>query len=140
VVGVALSAGLVTPRSVLAAWPQKAFEAKEPSAALAEVFGSSDAADSGDIKVKAPEIAENGAVVPITVTANMPNVTRVGIVAEKNPVPLVATYDMGASAEGYVSMRIKMGKTSNVVAVVEADGKMYKAQSEVKVTIGGCGG
>jgi len=139
-VGVAISAGLLTPQAVLAAWPKKAFDAKSVADALSAVYGSGDAAASGDINVKAPDIAENGAVVPITVSTGMANVESISVIAEKNPVPLVATYDMGNSAEGYVSMRIKMGKTSNVLAVVKADGKLYKAHKEVKVTIGGCGG
>jgi len=139
-VGVAVSAGLLTPQAVLAAWPKKAFGAKSVADALSAVYGSGDAAASGDINVKAPDIAENGAVVPITVSTGMANVESISVIAEKNPVPLVATYDMGNSAEGYVSMRIKMGKTSNVLAVVKADGKLYKAHKEVKVTIGGCGG
>ena len=139
-VGVAVGAGLLTPQAVLAAWPKKAFEAKKVGDALDALFGSSDVAASGDIKIKAPDIAENGAVVPITVDAGIGNIQSVSIIAEKNPVPLVATYQMGPSAEGYVSMRIKMGKTSNVVAVVKAGDQLFKAHKEVKVTIGGCGG
>lgn len=138
--GIAVSAGLLTPQAVLAAWPKKAFDAKNVPEALSAVYGSGDAAMSADISIKAPDIAENGAVVPITVETGIPNVQSMTIIAEKNPVPLVASYDMGSSAEGYVSMRIKMGKTSDVIAVVKADGKLYKAHKEVKVTIGGCGG
>ena len=139
-IGAAVSAGLLTPRAVLAAWPKNAFEAKSVGDALSALHGSSDAADSGDIKIKAPDIAENGAVVPITVDTSLGNVESISVIAEKNPVPLVASYDMGPSAEGYVSMRIKMGKTSDVVAVVKSGGKLFRAGKEVKVTIGGCGG
>ncbi len=143
-IGVAVSAGLLTPRAVMAAWPKKAFEAKNVGDALSALHGSSDAADSGAIKIKAPDIAENGAVVPITVTVDSSalgtKVESISVIAEKNPVPLVASYDMGPSAEGYVSMRIKMGKTSNVVAVVKSGDKLFKGAKEVKVTIGGCGG
>ncbi len=141
-IGVAVGAGLLTPRAVLAAWPKKAFEAKSVGDALSALHGSSDAADSGNIKIKAPDIAENGAVVPITVTvaSDLGKVESISVIAEKNPVPLIASFDMGPSAEGYVSMRIKMGKTSDVVAVVQSGGKLYRAAKEVKVTIGGCGG
>ncbi len=139
-IGVAVGAGLLTPRAVLAAWPKNAFEAKNVGDALSALYGSSNAADSGEIKIKAPDIAENGAVVPITVDTALGNVESISVIAEKNPVPLVASYDMGPSAEGYVSMRIKMGKTSDVVAVVKSGGKLYRAAKEVKVTIGGCGG
>ncbi|MDJ0892738.1 MAG: thiosulfate oxidation carrier protein SoxY, partial [Gammaproteobacteria bacterium] len=117
-VGVAVGAGLLTPQAVLAAWPKNAFEAKSVGDALSALHGSSDTADSGDIKIKAPDIAENGAVVPITVATSLGSVESISVIAEKNPVPLVASYEMGPAAEGYVSMRIKMGKTSDVVAVV----------------------
>jgi len=139
-VGVAVGAGLLTPRAVLAAWPQKAFESKTTADALKEVFGSAEAASSADITVKAPDIAENGAVVPITISTTLGDLKAISIIAEKNPVPLIATYDMGPNAEGYISMRIKMGKTSNVIAVVNSGGKLFEAKKEVKVTIGGCGG
>ncbi len=139
-IGVAVGAGLLTPRAVLAAWPQKAFEAKSVGDALSALHGSSDAEDSDNIKIKAPDIAENGAVVPITVESGLGNVESISVIAEKNPVPLVASYEMGPTAVGYVSMRVKMGKTSDVVAVVKSGGKLYRAAKEVKVTIGGCGG
>lgn len=138
-VGVAVSAGLLSPQAVLAAYPEKAFEAKKMDAALNEMFGSADLQSSGDITVKAPDIAENGAVVPITVDTSL-EAESVAIVAEKNPVPMVAEFMMGDKTQGYVSTRIKMGKTSDVVAVVKSGGKLYSARKEVKVTIGGCGG
>jgi len=139
-VGVAVSAGLLTPRSVFAEWPSKAFEAKTVDDALMGAYETTAAAESGDITVKAPDIAENGAVVPVTVETSLSGVSTMSIIAEKNPSPLVAKYVLGPNTEGYISMRIKMGKTSNVTAVVEAGGKLYKASKEVKVTIGGCGG
>ncbi len=139
-VGMAVSAGLLTPRSVLAAWPKSAFEAKDVNSALTGLFGSSDLAGSDKIKIKAPDIAENGAVVPISVTTDISGVESISIIAEKNAAPLSASYDMGPNTEGYVSTRIKMGKTSSVIAVVKAGGKLYSTGKEVKVTIGGCGG
>ncbi len=139
-IGVAVGAGLLTPRAVLAAWPKKAFEAKNMGDALSALFGNSDAAESGDIKIKAPEIAENGAVVETTVQTSLGNVEAISVIVENNPVPLIASYQMSPSAEGYVKMRIKMGKTSEVIGVVKSGGKLYKAAKEVKVTIGGCGG
>jgi len=139
-IGVAVGAGLLTPRAVLAAWPKQAFESKSTADALKALHGSAEAASSGDITVKAPDIAENGAVVPITISTTLGDLKSISIIAEKNPVPLVATYDMGSTAEGYISMRIKMGKTSNVMAVVNSGGKLFEAKKEVKVTIGGCGG
>jgi sulfur-oxidizing protein SoxY len=139
-VGVAAAAGLVTPQRVLAAWNKEAFEAKELPAALNALLGSSDMAESADIVVKAPDIAENGAVVPVSIDTGMEGVESIAIVATNNPVPLVANFIMGAGASSYVSTRIKMGKTGDVVGVVKAGGKLFSAKKEVKVTIGGCGG
>lgn len=138
---VGANAGLLTPTTVLADWNKKAFNAKTTDDALSSVFGSASATDSGDIKLKAPAIAENGAVTPVTVDASGINgVESIAIMASKNPMPLVCEYTFGAGAVGYVSTRIKMGQTMNVVAVVKAGGKLLKAEQEVKVTIGGCGG
>ncbi|TNF97773.1 MAG: thiosulfate oxidation carrier protein SoxY [Gammaproteobacteria bacterium] len=138
-VGVAVSAGLLTPSTVMAAWPKSAFEAKSVEDALSAT-GMTGGAQSDDIKIKAPDIAENGAVVPITITASMAGVESIALLAAKNAVPLTSSYTLGKSAEGYVSTRIKMGKTSDVIAVVKAGGKVYTNKKEVKVTIGGCGG
>jgi sulfur-oxidizing protein SoxY len=138
---VAVNAGLLTPSTVLADWNAKAFNAKKTDEALSNMYGSSSMADSGDINLKAPAIAENGAVTPITVDATkMKGVESISIFASKNPLPLVCEYAFASAAEGFVSTRIKMGETQNVLAVVKAGGKLYKAQQEVKVTIGGCGG
>jgi len=92
------------------------------------------------VKIKAPDIAENGAVVPITVSSTLPDIESISIIAAKNPSPLAASFQLSSMSEGYVSTRIKMGKTSNVIAVVKSGGKLYSATQEVKVTIGGCGG
>ena len=140
VAGVAVSAGLLTPQAVLAAWPEAAFKAKDVAGALKAAMGSDTTAASGDIKIKAPDIAENGAVVPVTVSTSIGGVESIAILAEKNPVPMSASFDLGKSAQGYVATRIKMGKTGDVVAVVKAGGKLYAARKGVKVTIGGCGG
>lgn len=138
---IAVNAGLLTPSTVLAAWNKDAFGAKNTDDALNGVFGSTATADSADVQLKAPAIAENGAVTPVTVDASgMSGVESIAILASKNPVPLVCIYTFSDKAVGYVSTRIKMGETMNVIAVVKAGGKLYKAEQEVKVTIGGCGG
>jgi len=138
---VAVNAGLLTPSTVLAEWNSKAYAAKSMDDALNAVYGSASTADSGDIKLKAPAIAENGAVTPITVDASaMSGVESISILASKNPMPLACEYQFAGAAVGFASTRIKMGETQNVVAVVKAGGKLYKAEQEVKVTIGGCGG
>jgi sulfur-oxidizing protein SoxY len=138
--GIAISAGLLTPKAVLAAWPKAAYEAKDANAALEASLGSSTTTESADVKLKAPDIAENGAVVPITVTSDIANTEAISIVVKENGTPLAATFNLGATTKGVVSTRIKMGKTSDVTAVVKAGGKLYSASKNVKVTIGGCGG
>jgi sulfur-oxidizing protein SoxY len=139
-VGVAVGAGLLAPRAVLAAWPEAAFSAKELDTALNELLGTSAHQASDAIKIKAPDIAENGAVVPITVESDMEGISSISIIAAGNQTPLVASFDLGENAIGFVSTRIKMGKTADVVAVVKSGDTVYSAAKEVKVTIGGCGG
>ena len=95
---------------------------------------------SDKVKLDAPEIAENGAVVPIAVTSTLPKVTGIAILVLENPNALAASYKIADGTQASVSNRLKMAKTSNVVAVVEAGGKLYSATKEVKVTVGGCGG
>jgi len=138
---VAVNAGLLTPATVLADWNKAAFDAKKVDEAIKAVFGTASTAESGDLVLKAPEIAENGAVTPVTVDASkMSGVEAIAILADKNPTPLVCVYNFSGPALGYVSTRIKMGETMNVIAIAKAGGKLYKAQQQVKVTIGGCGG
>jgi sulfur-oxidizing protein SoxY len=138
--GVAAAAGLLTPQMVLAAWPKAAFEAKGVDNAVKSLFGDGSLTASGDISIKAPPIAENGAVVPVTVESAIGGVESMSLLADQNASPLTSSYMLGAGTQAFVSTRIKMGKTSNVIAVVKADGKLYQATKEVKVTIGGCGG
>ncbi len=133
-----VAAGLL-PQAVLAAWSKEAFESKDMKGALKALFGS-DAATPGQIKIKAPDIAENGAVVPVTVSTDLEGVEAMAIFATKNNFPLTSEYVLGEGALPFVSTRIKMGKTADVVAVVKAGGKLYSAKKSVKVTIGGCGG
>lgn len=138
-VAVAVAAGLLKPTQALAAWNKAAFEAKNVGDALKGI-GVSTPADSKDITIKAPDIAENGAVVPVEVTSSIAGITSIAILAEKNATPLVGTFGMSGGAEGFISTRIKMGQTALIRAVVTAGGKTYTAAKEVKVTIGGCGG
>ena len=107
---------------------------------MSSLLGSADSTPSADIKIKAPDIAENGAVVPVTVSTTLAGVTGITVMAAKNDQPLAANFELSGGAQGNVSTRIKMRKTSDVVAIVKANGKMYSANKNVKVTIGGCGG
>lgn len=137
---VTVGSGMLVPQRAIGAYAKAAFEAKDVGSALTAAMGSDQHSASADIKLKAPDIAENGAVVPVTVSSTMANVDAISIIATGNNVPLTSTYALTAACEPFVSTRIKMGKTSNVIAVVKADGKLYSATKEVKVTIGGCGG
>jgi len=139
-IAVAAGAGLLAPSQVLAAWPKSAFEAKDVPAAIKGIVGTDTTKPSGDIKIKAPDIAENGAVVPVSIETGMSGVDSIAILVAKNGTPLTANFKLGKNALGYVSTRIKMGKTSDVIAVVKAGSNVYSAKKEVKVTIGGCGG
>jgi sulfur-oxidizing protein SoxY len=120
-------------------WPQDAFKQKSEADALKALYGKSPEA-SDKVNLDAPEIAENGAVVPIAVATTLPKVTSIAILVLENPFTLAATYKIPEGTEPSVANRLKMAKTSKVVAVVESDGKLYSASKEVKVTVGGCGG
>lgn len=139
-VGVAVSAGLLAPQSVLAAWPKSAFEATDKESALSDLLGS-DATEASDrVKIKAPDIAENGAVVPVTVDSDIDDAKSISIMATGNSTPLIASFELGSEAVPFVSTRIKMAETADVVAVVQTPDGLLSASKAVKVTIGGCGG
>lgn len=137
---VALGAGLLKPGFAFAAdWNQPAFSATDLAGAI-KGLGGSDPAPSTEITFTAPDIAENGAVVPVTVTSKIPNTQSISVFVEKNPNPLTAVFDIAEGTEPSITTRVKMGQTSNVHALVKADGKFYVTTKEVKVTLGGCGG
>ena len=136
----AVGTGILIPQRALGAYAKAAFEAKDVSGALTAAMGTDQHTASDAIKLKAPDIAENGAVVPVTVSSTMGNIEAISIIASANVSPLTSTYMLSSASEPFVSTRIKMAKTSDVLAVVKADGKLYSAAKEVKVTIGGCGG
>jgi len=140
VIGVAVGAGLLRPRVVLAAWPEQAFQAKSVSDALQGLYESDALVESADIKLKAPDIAENGAVVPVEVSTSLDDVRSIGIVIEKNGRPLAANFKPADGFAGKVATRVKVAESSRVLAVVESGDKLYSTAKEVKVTIGGCGG
>ena len=137
----ALMALVALPRMLLAAaWPEKAFSESEMSAALEGSFGTDDLTASDQIVLKVPEIAENGAVVPVSIKTSLPNVESISIVVEKNPRPMVATFEILPGTLADISSRIKMAETSDVTAVIKTTEGIYSTAKQVKVTIGGCGG
>ena len=139
--GAAVGAGLIAPRLALAEWNAAAFQSKDIATALTGLLGSDSAEVSDRIKIKAPDIAENGAVVPVTVETDLEGVTSITLIAAKNQMPLIASFEfVDPSVIPFVSTRIKMAETADVIAVVKAGGTLYKNAKNVKVTIGGCGG
>ncbi|MFO8024415.1 thiosulfate oxidation carrier protein SoxY [Thiohalophilus sp.] len=137
---VAAGANLLTPGQVLAAWPEKAFNAEKMDAALAEMEGTTGLVESDRITVKTPDIAENGAVVSVTIRTDLPDAESISVYVPVNAFPLTASYELTEQFDGEITGRIKMAKTSDVIAVVKAGDKLYTAKREVKVTLGGCGG
>ena len=135
----ALAAGLLRPGVAAAAWNKAAFDAKTTADAM-KALGYAGAVESKDIQIRAPEIAENGAVVPIDITSNIPGTTSISVFIEKNPFPYTGTFDVSQGALPFVHLRAKIGESSPVRVVVTAGGKHFTAAKEVKVTIGGCGG
>jgi sulfur-oxidizing protein SoxY len=120
-------------------YPEEAFKQKGDADAIKALYGKT-AETSDKVKLDAPEIAENGAVVPISVSSTLPDVTSISILVAENPNALAASYKIPEGTLPSVANRLKMAKTTNVIAVVEAGGKLYSASKEVKVTVGGCGG
>ena len=131
--------GLIRPEHALAQDWKAAFETKS-LADTVKALGGTATTDSKDITITSPDIAENGAVVPVAVSSTIPKTESISILVEKNPNLLAASFAIPAGTEPSVGTRVKMGQTSNVYAVVKADGKYYLAGKEIKVTLGGCGG
>jgi sulfur-oxidizing protein SoxY len=133
------SAGLL-PTAAQAAWSQAAFDAKT-LADMLKALGAGAPVESKDVTLTGPDIAENGAVVPVGAASSAAGVKRLALLVEKNPNILAALFDVSDAMEPSVSTRVKMGQTSQVYAVaLLADGRALFAQKEIKVTLGGCGG
>lgn len=136
----ALAAGLLKPvRALAAAWPGKAFAQNKIDQALVDLYGTSTVAQSSAIKIKAPLQAENGAVVPISVSTTLPDAKSISVFVVENVQPLVSSVGL-PKASGYFSARIKMAKTSQVQVVIKSGNKLFTASTTIKVTVGGCGG
>ena len=134
----ALVSGVVPLRALAATWNKVAFDAH----ALPEVLkaiGAGSVVESDKIELRAPEIAENGAIVPVEIISRIPGTESIYIIADKNPQPLVAEFDFTGATDPFISTRIKMSETSKVRVIVKAGGKFYATTRDVKVTIGGCG-
>ncbi len=135
--GIAGVAG--TARAAAPGWPEDAFRQKTPDDAVKMLYGKPFEA-SDKVTLDVPEIAENGAVVPVSVSSTLPGVTSISILVPENPYSLAASYKFAEGTAASIGCRLKMAKTSNVIALVESGGKIFAATKEVKVTLGGCGG
>jgi sulfur-oxidizing protein SoxY len=131
-----LSTSLLS-RIALAEFPQVAFDATEYEAALKGIIGD-ETPEDGHVNIEANDIAENGATVPVQVSTDLSNAESITLFVEKNPRPWIATQHFHGKAMPFVSTRIKMRETSDVVAIVKADGKLYMGKKTIKVTAGGC--
>jgi len=139
-VAAALAAAGLWPAGAHAAWAQQAFDAKGFAEAL-KALGARTPQESKDVTLTGPDIAENGAVVPVACACTLPGLKRLALLVEKNPNTLAAVFDINDAIEPAFSTRVKMAQSSNVYAVAMfADGKVLYAQKDIKVTLGGCGG
>jgi len=130
---------LLRPLAALAAWNKEAFGAKTAADAL-KSLGASNPAPSSEILIEAPQIAENGAVVPIEIQSNLAGTSSLIVLIDKNPLPLISRFSFLDGALPFVKLNVKMGETSEVRVLAQAGGRYYTAAKEIKVTIGGCGG
>ncbi|MEQ1635374.1 MAG: thiosulfate oxidation carrier protein SoxY [Methylococcales bacterium] len=135
-----ISNGLFKSTKTQAAWIAENFSPATLTDTLQKIYRNAEIIDSEAIALKLPRVAENGAVVPVTVTSSLPNVNEITLFVAKNPTPLSISFKLSPVMDAFVSTRIKMAETCNVIAVVNSEGKLYKARKEVTVTIGGCGG
>ena len=139
--GLALAALAALPRTLLAAaWPEDAFRSEAASEAMRNLFGTDQTTLSDKVTLGVPTIAENGAVVPVEVSTSLPGVESISIVVANNPRPMAAHFELAPEAMPEIASRIKMGQTSDVMAVVKTESGLFSTSKEVKVTIGGCGG
>ncbi len=139
-IGMAIGAGLLTPRTVLAAWPQAAFSAKTANEVIPALFGSDEVSENEAVLLSVKTEGEiNPASLPVKVSTELP-AESITIIAEKNHIPLIATFELTPALEAYVSTKIKFAESSNVVAIVKANGKLYSAKKFVTITKAGCAG
>jgi sulfur-oxidizing protein SoxY len=140
VMALVMAAGLVKPRIARAmTWNKAAFDTKSFADAV-KALGGSAPVESKDVMLDGPDIAENGAVVPFTITSKVPNTESIAVLIEKNPNTLAANFQIPPGTDPFVNTRVKLAESSKVYALVKAEGKYFYAAKEVKVTIGGCGG
>ncbi len=136
----ATTTSILVPRIATAQWPKQWFQRSSFDKTMEQLFGHAKLNASDKIHFRLPLIAENGAVVPITIKTNHTNVDSITLLVEKNPVPLIAQFKFSPTIEPTVSARFKMAETSDVIAIISSEGEYFSKRQSVKVTIGGCGG
>lgn len=134
------AAGFANAFKVFAGWPSELFTSKNSNKIITSLANDSNISDSDLIMIKAPDIAENGGVVPVTVSTKLDKVNNISILVENNPNPLTSSFEINDRLSPYVSTRVKMAKTSNITAIVSTENGYFRASRNIKVTIGGCGG
>ncbi len=139
-ISIFITTTIASAAKVFAAWPQNLFSEKNSDNAINSLVNNGDVKESEQITIKAPDIAENGGVVPVTVSTDLENVKKIAIFVENNPTPLTSSFDFNQHLTPFVSTRVKMAKTSNIIAVVTTGNGNFRASRNIKVTIGGCGG
>ncbi|MBK1726046.1 thiosulfate oxidation carrier protein SoxY [Halorhodospira neutriphila] len=139
-VGAAVGLGLLAPRRALAAWHEESIMARSVDKGLKAYLGTTEFERSDGVVIDAPQVAENGSTVPVTVESSLPDVRSITLYVEENGAPMTSIYEFGPRGQPYVSQRIRMADTSKVVAVADSGGKLYWNSRKVRVTIGGCGG
>lgn len=135
-----IAAALVNVSQIFAAWPKDIFNERSSDRAMDSITSNGDIIESELITIKAPDIAENGGVVPVTVSTKLEKVKNISILVDNNPSPLTSSFNFNERLTPYVSTRVKMAKTSNITAIVTTESGYFKASRSIKVTIGGCGG
>jgi len=140
VYSIASTLGWLTPLKATAQWQAENFTPGKLDDSITRLYKGQKIADSKDIELKIPTIAENGAVVPLTVSSRLGDIRAISIFVAKNPVPLAARFELSPELDPFVSARIKMAETSDVIVVAETGSGLYSTRQLVKVTIGGCGG
>ena len=121
-------------------WLANDFRHQDINTTLAELFPEKILQTSDKIHLKLPRTAENGSVVPITITSSLKNIDTVYILSEKNPVPLIAKFSLNPDLEPFIGARFKMKETCDVIVIAKAENQYYQTRQKVKVTLGGCGG
>ncbi len=134
-----LVSGLLKPIAVLAKWNKAAFSAVDIDEAIAAYFPDQEIKESEQISIGVHAVVENGAVVPVKIKTDLPNIESITIFVDKNPNPLIANFDLSPRCIGFISTRIKVQQPSNIIVTVKSDGAIFSTRTFIEVHEGGCG-